>query len=251
MKVSKQQYDTIGKQYMENINPTKKYASFPTLLSLSGDIENKKVLDLACGDGYFTRQLAALHPRKIIGVDISSEMIKLAIEIEKNNPQEIEYIQDDARVLGLHETFDVVTAVYLLDYAATIDELQAMIQSIYNHLNNDGIFATITINPTTKPRKEYIRGWKIRNPKGNASFSDGDSIEIISEPVNNQSITINCYYWSQKTYTSCLEQAGFKDIIWKYDFEISDEGKVAFDKKFWNETNRTTSLVGIRCKKQQ
>lgn len=49
----KQQYDIIGKDYVEKINPTKKYALSPTLVSLTGNIQGKKLLDLTCGEKTF------------------------------------------------------------------------------------------------------------------------------------------------------------------------------------------------------
>ena len=199
--MDKQQYDNIGQHYVQKINSSKIYALPPTLLYLSGDVTNKKVLDLACGDGYFSRILAKQHPKKIIGVDISFEMINMAKEIETKNPLGIEYIQQDVLSLSLSEKFDIITAVYLLDYASTTDELQKMIQSIYDHLEKGGIFATITITPKLLPREEYKRGWKIKNPTGEPIFHDGDKVEIISEPTDSPLI-ISCYYWSQKTYTA-------------------------------------------------
>lgn len=245
--MDKQLYDNIGKQYVRKINPSKKYAVPATLLYLSGDVKGKKVLDLACGDGYFTRILAKQHPQKIVGVDISFEMINMAKVAEAEKPHGIDYLQQDVLSLSLSEKFDIITAVYLLDYAQTVKELQRMIQSVYNHLEKDGIFATITISPKLQSREEYRRGWKIVNPAGKPTFDDGDKIEIISEPSDSPPVTIECYYWSQETYTRCLENAGFKDILWKYDHEVSKEGRELYDDAYWADVQKTKTGVGIRC----
>lgn len=247
--MDKQQYDNIGQHYVQKINSSKKYALPPTLLYLSGNVANKTALDLACGDGFFTRLLAKQHPRKIIGVDISSEMIRMAKVTEAEKPLGIEYVQQDALSLSLPEKFDIITAVYLLDYASTVDELQRMIQSVYNHLEKGGIFATITITPKLLPREEYKRGWKIVNPAGKLTFDDGDKIEIVSEPTGSPPVTIRCYYWSQKTYTTCFEKAGFKNITWKNDWEISKEGKDSYDKAYWKDLQSNKTGIGIRCTK--
>lgn len=242
-----QQYDSIGREYVQKINPPKKYAMPQTLLYLTGDVANKKVLDLACGDGYFTRILAKLNPRKIVGVDVSSTMIDIAKANEKEDPLGIEYIQQDVLSLSLSEEFDITTAVYLLDYASTVEELQAMIQSVYNCLKKGGIFATITLSPKLLPREDYKRGWKIVNPAGKPVFKDGNKMEIISEPIDGPPIAINCYYWSQETYDACFKKVGFKSTVWKYDYEISKEGTRLYDDTYWKDVQKTKTGVGIKC----
>jgi len=49
-------------------------------LQLLGDISNCDVLDLACGEGYYTRIIRELVSSKnqVFGVDISEDMIELA-----------------------------------------------------------------------------------------------------------------------------------------------------------------------------
>ncbi len=49
----------------------------PSYLGLFGDIQNLKILDLACGDGFYTRMIKEMGA-EITGIDISEEMIKLA-----------------------------------------------------------------------------------------------------------------------------------------------------------------------------
>jgi ubiquinone/menaquinone biosynthesis C-methylase UbiE len=43
-----------------------------------GDISGKDVLDLACGEGFFTRLIKQKTTGKVYGVDISENMISLA-----------------------------------------------------------------------------------------------------------------------------------------------------------------------------
>lgn len=47
----------------------------PEASSLSGD---RLVLDLGCGEGYYTKQLAALPATRMLGLDISKEAVRLA-----------------------------------------------------------------------------------------------------------------------------------------------------------------------------
>jgi toxoflavin synthase len=53
-------------------------------------------------------------------------MIQLARQEEARNPLGIEYRVQDARLVEAAERFDLVVAAYLLNYAATREELTAM-----------------------------------------------------------------------------------------------------------------------------
>jgi ubiquinone/menaquinone biosynthesis C-methylase UbiE len=68
----------------------------------------QRVIELGCGDGDL---LAALKPSCGVGVDFSSEMIKLARE---RHP-ELTFIQADVHEVELDETFDVVILSDLLN----------------------------------------------------------------------------------------------------------------------------------------
>src|SRR5690349_1794753 len=52
-----------------------------------------RVLDLGCGSGWATRLVAnRFHPKKIVGIDISDEMVRRATEHSKGMPN-IEFHQ--------------------------------------------------------------------------------------------------------------------------------------------------------------
>ena len=155
------QYDAVSEQYAKKINPTKQYALIPTIESMLPSLQNKSVLDLGCGDGYITRALAQLKPACIKGLDISTEMIKLANNEEQKNPLGITYQQGDILHLDLAEQFDVVTAIYLLDYASTREELDTMTRTLFHLLKEGGTFAGITVSPRIQTREEYKRGWQL------------------------------------------------------------------------------------------
>ena len=64
----------------------------PYLLKLMDVKNSNNILDLACGQGFFTREFAKLGA-KVTGVDISSELIKIAKE---QNTQNINYVVSSA-----------------------------------------------------------------------------------------------------------------------------------------------------------
>jgi 2-polyprenyl-3-methyl-5-hydroxy-6-metoxy-1,4-benzoquinol methylase len=131
--MSKEQYDDIAEEYSQMLNSTKRYVLIPTFKKLVGDVTGKSALDLACGEGFFTRILAQLKPAEVVGIDISNELIKKAIEIERQNHLGIKYEAGDVLKLNLNRTFDLVSAVYLLNYSQTYKELEIMCKKVYEH----------------------------------------------------------------------------------------------------------------------
>jgi ubiquinone/menaquinone biosynthesis C-methylase UbiE len=72
-------------------------------------------MDLACGDGFYTRRLKQRGAAEVIGVDISP--IRLAKQSEHAEPLGISYQLGDAVSLPRLGSFDLVTAIYPLTYA--------------------------------------------------------------------------------------------------------------------------------------
>ena len=83
--------------------------------------EGLSVLEIGCGLG---DQLAALKPRRGVGIDLSEAMVK---EASKRHP-ELEFMVGDGEALALDETFDVILLVdlvgHMLDVEATLTQLR-------------------------------------------------------------------------------------------------------------------------------
>jgi trans-aconitate methyltransferase len=76
-------------------------------LGLSG---NSRVLDIGCGDGKITAEIARNVPEgKVTGVDSSPDMIRFAREhFPPGTYRNLSFMQADARALPFLEEFDVV-----------------------------------------------------------------------------------------------------------------------------------------------
>jgi 2-polyprenyl-3-methyl-5-hydroxy-6-metoxy-1,4-benzoquinol methylase len=84
----------------------------PALLRACGDVKGLRVLDVGCGQGYFSRVLSE-RGAKVVGIDLSPKMIALAKRHEKVHPLGIQYRVMDASRIGRAwgpGSFDLVTA---------------------------------------------------------------------------------------------------------------------------------------------
>src|SRR4051794_21135251 len=93
-------YDRIAEKYKRaKLQPWRTHIERYTLLRLVGNLAGKAVIDLACGEGYYTRELRRGGAARVVGVDLSQGMIALAEAEEAREPLGIEYRVGDARTL--------------------------------------------------------------------------------------------------------------------------------------------------------
>lgn len=92
----------------------------PALLAACGDVRAARVLDLGCGQGYFSRLLARAGAT-VTGIDLADRLIARAIELETSEPLGIQYQHLDAARIATHfaaESFDLVTGCMSVQDAA-------------------------------------------------------------------------------------------------------------------------------------
>ena len=71
-----------------DVKPDKQFSFLPTVMSMMSDLSNKTVLDLGCGDGFFTIALANAGAKHVIGIDNAKEQITLREAKTPHPPEE-------------------------------------------------------------------------------------------------------------------------------------------------------------------
>ncbi|MBV9502836.1 MAG: class I SAM-dependent methyltransferase [Acidobacteriaceae bacterium] len=128
-------YNELAEQYKRSKQVAwRYYIEQYSLCELAGEVSGLSVLDLACGEGHYARVFKKMGASRIVGMDISTRMIELATAAEKAEPLGIEYLVGDASSVHFGQSFDVVVAAYLLNYARSKQELAAMATTIHRSL---------------------------------------------------------------------------------------------------------------------
>jgi 2-polyprenyl-3-methyl-5-hydroxy-6-metoxy-1,4-benzoquinol methylase len=151
--IVKQKYDEVQSdgRYEEGMARMALYhhhCQDPVIFRTLGDLRGKSLLDLACGDGFYTRRFrteCAANP--VMGIDLSPKQIERAEAIEQREQLGIEYRVGDVTSLNLERRFDIVTAIHLLHYLENGAEIESALRGIHKTLSGGGHFVTMIANP--------------------------------------------------------------------------------------------------------
>lgn len=230
------EYDHIASAYQEHrtklVGSSVGIYNYSTLL---GDIADRTVLELGCGEGFYTRVLKRKGVSHVLGVDISEKMIELARRQETSQPLGIEYRVSDVRDLGKVGEFDLVVASYLLNHAQSRKELLAMCRCIFANLTDGGRFFALNNNLELSPA-EYWRLEKYgRKQHTTLPLSDGTPITVtLFGAEGEKSCSFTDFYLSKASYEWALRQAGFKEIIW-HPPRVPSNAIEEYGHEFWQD----------------
>ena len=210
-----------------------------------GALAGKRVLDLACGFGFYTRLLKQHGTARVIGVDISLEMIRLAHQQEQAEPLGITYQIGDAVTLPQLGTFDLVTAVHLLTYATSKDQLLGMFQRVYNNLVVGGRFIACTNNPMLTFSKPNCTKYGVTVLR---LEPEEDRYVCKAEFVTAPPFRVRWYQWHQTPYEWALQEAGFRDCVW-YPSEVAPEDVTRYGEAYGRDFYDNCPIIGLICQK--
>jgi 2-polyprenyl-3-methyl-5-hydroxy-6-metoxy-1,4-benzoquinol methylase len=113
--------------------------------SLTGDVDGQVLLDVACGEGMFSRLLVA-SGANVAGIDISPRMIELARSEPPGSLQSPAFDVDDAQTLATLESgrFDgAICMMALMD----IPDLEAVYRAVRRVVKDGGWFVIAITHP--------------------------------------------------------------------------------------------------------
>jgi ubiquinone/menaquinone biosynthesis C-methylase UbiE len=228
------QYDHIAEQYRHSTGSAiRTHVESFSLLGRIGDVRGKTVLDLACGEGFFTRRMKEVGAARVVGVDISPVMIDLANQQERDEPLGLEYVCADVRDLTGIGQFDIVIAAYLLHYARSEAQLLQMCERIGEHLAPGGRFVTLNENP--EQDAGAYAGYAQYGFNKTVEMPRGEGSEITYWMVaGREMFKFHAYHYRRETYERVLRASGFSEVCWSA-LEPDPEGVEQFGTEYWRE----------------
>lgn len=179
-----------------------------SFISLLGqNLNGKKIIDLGCGEGFYSR-LMAKKGANVIGIDISSKQLQNAKSKITNHVQYQETSSTNLSTIE-NKTIDKVVSIMLFMYLND-KELLDTITEVFRTLKNGGDFIIIVRHPFTT-RAKIEENWISRFTAG--YFSKKPFYNKI-----NQQILVKYFPRTLSTLCNMLIENGF--IISKIDEPI-------------------------------
>jgi SAM-dependent methyltransferase len=243
------QYDTIALDYQRiSAAVPLRDAEWYSLRQRLGDLAGCSVLDLACGDGMGTRLIRRWGADRVVGVDVSSQMVALARQAEEAQPLGIEYRVADAMTLGKIGEFDRVTAAYLLHYAKDREELRRMVRTVYDNLKPGQRFVASVANLLRPPQPV------VDHRKYGFSFRLMD--DALHEGANlrgtlflgEKTVDFDFHWLPWEAYEDAFRAVGFRS--WSAEpFLVPPDAERTRGPGFWDEYAAEPSAIHIICEK--
>ena len=249
-------YEALARVY-DKLNGEVDYAaiaSFYEAVFARYGIRPELVLDLGCGTGRMTLELAR-RGYDMIGVDGSAEMLSRAYErMWSEGAKGVLFLEQDMRSFELYGTVGaVVSTLDCINYLTGDGDLARCLSLVHNYLDPDGVFV-FDVNTPYKFRHVYGENAYILEEEDGSAFcgwqNDFDEqsglcrflLSVFTECEDgryertDEEQTERCY--SREELTAALEKAGFAEIEFFGDLDLSTPN---------DKTERW--YVTARCKK--
>ena len=126
-------YDKYRKQAIPNMD-----IYYNTVVNLTKNYSDPKILDLGAGTGILTELLYKQHPNSNITlVDLSTEMLNIAKN--KFNDKNFKYIEADYLTHDFDKDYDIIVSSLSIHHL-TDEEKKVLYKRIYNFLRTGGVF---------------------------------------------------------------------------------------------------------------
>ena len=150
--------------YYEALNDSVDYDGYVSFvlraLAQYGRGDTQLLLDLACGTGALTRRLIAAG-YDTIGVDLSADMLAVAIERASEDGLSPLFLQQDMRSFELYGTVGaVVCGLDSINYLQSTRDVAACFATVHNYLEPNGVFVFDVNTPykfeTVYGQQDYV-----------------------------------------------------------------------------------------------
>jgi SAM-dependent methyltransferase len=239
------EYDSIGREYQESKRlPFRLHIEEHSMFELLGDLEGRSVVDLACGEGIYSRKLLHRGASRVVGVDISPEMVALARQAEAAEPLGAEYVVADVATVDIGEQFDVALCSFLFNYARSRDQLRSLVKGVAGLLRPGGRVIGCNDYPDNPPT-HFDRYRPYGFVKfGTAEPREGSTITYRFYNPDGSVFEIDNYYLPTEAYRSEFRLAGFTSFDWVMP-TVSAEGRSTFTPGYWDAYLDSPPMVSL------
>jgi SAM-dependent methyltransferase len=239
------EYDNIGLEYQESKRlPFRLHIEEHSMFELLPDLAGRSVVDLACGEGIYSRKLLRRGAVRVVGVDISGEMVSLARRAEEAEPLGAEYVVADVATVDVGEHFDIALCSFLFNYARNREELRSLVRGVARLIRPGGRVIGCNDYPENPP--EHFDRYRPYGfvKLGAAQPQEGSTITYRFFNPDGTVFEIDNYYLPTEVYRQEFKVAGFTSFDWVMP-TVSPEGCSSFTPGYWDAYLGSPPMVSL------
>lgn len=186
----------------------------PNVTSRMNIQKGETILDLACGEGFFSREFYK-RGANIIGVDISKELIDIAkkkiLGMNLSPKRKIEFFASPASRLNFIKNFTVDTITIILALQ-NIENIKEVLRECFRVLKERGSIFIVMTHPAFRVPKSSSWGWdngkKIQYRRTDAYMTE-QKIPIEMAPGKQSSLNTLTFHRPLQYYFKALKKNNF------------------------------------------
>lgn len=207
------------------------FTARPRVIEELKPLDDLRVLDLGCGEGYVARLVEKAGARLVIGVDKSAEMIARAQQAA-NGSKTFFGVADAAEFSPLTDfTFDRAMAVFLFNYL-TRAEMERVMLMVRKHVVSGGRFVFTVPHPCFPYMRTPSRPFYFNTGKHDYFAGVDRTFEGEIWRRDSVSVPVRCVHKTWTDYFEALNRVGFTKTPKVIELHVTDE-HVRFDPGFF------------------
>lgn len=197
-------------------DPFRRGLHFPAAEEALGDLNNKRILDVGCGDGLFPRLLAQ-RGASVVAYDRAPEKIAEAQAHEDARHLDATFVVATPHTFLDDGTFHAATSIMVLQFARSPEELEAFFCSASRHLGSGGRFISVVLNPLFSAFGQALLVRRFTKLDGNKVMS-----EFLDRTTGRVEMSVEAHQYTRQEYERAAAAGGMKPQVWKKLFATPD-----------------------------
>jgi cyclopropane fatty-acyl-phospholipid synthase-like methyltransferase len=201
--------------YIED-DPFRRGLHFPAIEEALGDLNKKRILEIGCGDGLFSRLLAE-RGAAVVGYDRALQKIAEAQARVCGPGLDATFVVATPYTFFHDGTFDAAMSVMVLQYATSPEELAAFFRSASRHLGPGGRFISVVINPSFSAFGQDFVVRRFHRLESNNMRS-----EFLDRASGRVEMILEAHQFTSEEFEQAAISGGMRPAAWRKLFATPD-----------------------------